>query len=240
MPAGGDLWLGLEAVSLDEAAAARNPAARPGNFVCLTMRDTGGGIAADNLPHIFEPFFTTKEVGKGTGLGLATVHGIVEQHRGWIEVESQIGKGSTFRVFLPRISRGNVAPGALHDASRVPGGHESILVVEDEEAVRSLVVKYLGAQGYRVQEASSGAEALEVWKEKGGAFDLVLTDLIMPGGVTGSQLAEKLRAEKPGLRVIFMSGYRGSATGDRVDSNFMQKPFDPAHLAAVIRTCLDS
>jgi len=240
MPAGGDLWLGVEVVTLDESAAARHPAARPGNFVCLSLRDTGNGIAADHLPHIFEPFFTTKEVGKGTGLGLATVHGIVEQHHGWIEVESEAGRGSAFRVYLPRISGGAGPPAVQHDLSRVRGGHESILVVEDEEAVRTLVVKYLRAQGYHVQEASSGAAALELWREKGGAFDLVLTDLIMPGGVSGTQLAEKLRAGRPALKVIFMSGYRGSAAGDRVDANFLQKPFNPAHLASAIRVCLDS
>jgi CheY-like chemotaxis protein len=240
MPAGGELWLGLDNVTLDEAAARRHPAARPGSFICLSLRDTGRGIAADDLPHLFEPFFTTKEVGKGTGLGLATVHGIVEQHNGWVEVESPPGKGATFRVHLPRRPQGAALPGGPRDASRVRGGNESILVVEDEVAVRALVVRILGAQGYRVQSAPSGAEALELWRQQAGAFDLLLTDLIMPGGVSGAQLAEQLQTEQPGLRVIYMSGYRGGSTGGGLGANFLQKPFDPAHLAIAVRTCLDT
>jgi len=240
MPGGGQLWLGIDAATIDEVAARRHPAARPGSFICLSLRDAGLGIAADNLPHIFEPFFTTKEVGKGTGLGLATVHGIVEQHRGWIEVESEPGKGSTFRVYLPQLSQAAGLPAALRDPLRTPGGNESILVAEDEDAVRVLVVKILGAQGYRVQAAPSGAAALELWRQQPGAFDLLLTDLIMPGGISGMQLAEQLRAEQPDLRVIYMSGYQGSTTGGREPANFLQKPFAPSVLAAAVRSCLDT
>ena len=240
MSDGGELWLDLDTVTLDETAARRHPAARPGSFICLSLRDTGRGIAADHLPHIFEPFFTTKEVGKGTGLGLATVHGIIEQHHGWIEVESLPGNGSTFRIHLARLPQGAALPAGSRDASRVRGGDESILVVEDEPAVRALAVKILGARGYRVQAAPSGVAALELWRQQPGAFDLLLTDLIMPGGVSGAQLAEQLRTEQPGLRIIYMSGYPGGTAGGGAGANFLQKPFDPAHLAKAVRTCLDT
>jgi PAS domain S-box-containing protein len=240
MPHGGDLWIGLEAVVLDEAAALRHPSGRPGSFVCLSMRDTGGGIADEHLAHIFEPFFTTKEVGKGTGLGLATVHGIVEQHRGWIEVESVPGQGTTFRVHLARLPAAGAPPDAPQDASRAPGGRESILIVEDEEAVRVLVAKVLGAEGYRVQAEPSGAAAMELLRRQGGGFDLLLTDLIMPGGVSGMQLAERFQAQLPALRVIYMSGYRGGTTGAGPNERFLQKPFLPSELTAAVRACLDA
>ncbi len=240
MPGGGELWIELDDVSLDETAGRRHPAARPGAFICLSLRDTGRGIAPDDLPHIFEPFFTTKEVGKGTGLGLATVHGIVEQHHGWIEVESLPGQGATFRVHLPRLPQGGTLADGPRGSSQVFGGNESILVVEDEPAVRALAMKILGAKGYRVQEASSGAAALELYRQQAGKFDLLLTDLIMPGGVSGAQLAAQLRTEQPGLRVIYMSGYRGDLAGVGAGVNFLQKPFDPAHLAKVVRACLDT
>jgi len=243
MPDGGELWLALDSVTLDEAAAGRRPAGRPGAFICLSLRDTGRGIAADLLPHIFEPFFTTKEVGKGTGLGLATVHSIVELHHGWIEVQSRSGEGTTFRVHLPRLPGGLALPGNPRDAAGVQGGHESILVVEDEPAVRALAVKLLDAQGYRVQAAHDGATALELWRQQAGAFDLLLTDLIMPGGVSGAQLAEQLRTEQPQMRVIYMSGYAGETAGRglnlREGINFLQKPFAPAHLAKAVRAYLD-
>jgi signal transduction histidine kinase/CheY-like chemotaxis protein len=239
MPGGGELWLELDNVTLDETAR-RHPAARPGSFICVSLRDTGRGIAAEHLPHIFEPFFTTKEVGKGTGLGLATVHGIVEQHHGWVEVESLPGSGSTFRVHLPRLLQGAIAPGGTPDASRARGGCESILVVEDEPAVRLLAIKILGAQGYRVQSASSGAAALELCRQQEGAFDLLLTDVVMPGGVSGAQLAKQLRTRYPRLRVIYMSGYRGGSTGGGAGANLLQKPFDPEELSRAVRASLDA
>jgi signal transduction histidine kinase/CheY-like chemotaxis protein len=244
MPSGGELWLELDDVTLDETAAHRHPAARPGSFICLSLRDTGRGIPADHLAHIFEPFFTTKEVGKGTGLGLATVHGIVEQHHGWIEVESCLGKGTIFRVHLPRLHEGGALLGGPRDTSQVRGGAESILVVEDEPAVRTLAARILGTHGYRVQAAPSGAEALDLWRQQAGAFDLLLTDLIMPGGISGGQLAERLRTDKPDLRVIYMSGYPGDTASRGLvlheGVNFLQKPFDPARLAKIVRSCLDT
>jgi signal transduction histidine kinase len=240
MPGGGELWIGLDGVTFDETAGRRHPAARPGSFVCLSLRDTGRGIAADHLSHIFEPFFTTKEVGMGPGLGLATAHGIIEQHHGWIEVESLPGEGATFRVHLARLPVGATLPAGLRDTPRAGGGGESILIAEDEPAVRTLTARILEAQGYRVQAAPSGVAALELWRQQAGAFDLLLTDMIMPGGVSGAQLAEQLRIERPGLRVIYMSGYSGGTEGGGAGANFLQKPFDSAHLAKAVRTCLDS
>ena len=243
MPDGGELWLELSSVLLDEAGASRHPTARSGAFVCLSLRDTGRGIAAEHLPHIFEPFFTTKEVGKGTGLGLATVHGIIAQHRGWIEVESRPGEGTTFRVHLPRLPAGRSQPGSPREVAAVRGGQESILVVEDEPAVRTLAVRILEARGYRVQAAPDGAAAMELWRQHGGGFNLLLTDLVMPGGVSGAQLAEQLRAEQPQLRVVYMSGYPGETAGRGLilqnGVNFLQKPFQPQNLAKAVRSRLD-
>ena len=243
MPDGGELWLELSSVLLDEAGASRHPTARPGAFVCLSLRDTGRGIAAEHLPHIFEPFFTTKEVGKGTGLGLATVHGIIAQHRGWIEVESRPGEGTTFRVHLPRLPAGRSQPGSPREVAAVRGGQESILVVEDEPAVRTLAVRIREARGYRVQAAPDGAAAMELWRQQGGGFNLLLTDLVMPGGISGAQLAEQIRAEQPQLRVIYMSGYPGETAGRGLilqdGVNFLQKPFQPQNLAKAVRSRLD-
>jgi signal transduction histidine kinase len=244
MSGGGELWIELDEVTFDETAAHRHPGCRPGSFIRLSVRDTGSGIAEDHLPHIFEPFFTTKEVGKGTGLGLATVHGIVEQHHGWIEVQSHPGAGTTFWVHLPSLHEIAALPDGPCDTSRVRGGVGLILVVEDEPAVRTLATRILETEGYRVQAASSGAEALELWRQQAGAFDVLLTDLVMPGGISGGQLAERLRTDKPGLRVIYMSGYpgdtasRGLALHEGV--NFLQKPFDPTHLTRAVRSCFDS
>jgi signal transduction histidine kinase len=244
MSKGGELWLNIEAVMLDETTARQHPAGRPGSFVCLSLRDTGRGIPAADLPHIFEPFFTTKEVGKGPGLGLATVHGIIEQHHGWIEVESLPGQGTTFRIHLAFLPQSTAFATGPRDASPIRGGNESILVVEDEPAVLALAVKILGASGYRVQAAHNGVAALESWRQQAGAFDLLLTDMIMPDGISGAQLAGQLKAEQPRLRVVYMSGYpdenvnRGLTL--REDVNFLPKPFVPARLAKIVRSCLDA
>jgi CheY-like chemotaxis protein len=209
--------------------------------------DTGCGIPPENLARIFEPFFTTKEVGKGTGLGLATVYGIVKQHGGWIRVSSRVGIGTIFRIFLPAIEAS-----AVNGVSRLGmepgnrrGGHETILLVEDEVAVRSSTGKLLGTLGYRVIPAASGPEALEIWKKLERNIDLLLTDVVMPGGVTGRELAEELRQQKPALKVIFVSGYSLNAMnkdGDflhRENNYFMQKPYQVQVLLDTIRQCLN-
>ncbi len=236
---GGKLVLGTSFKQITEPDVLANPEAQVGPFLCLSVADTGCGIAPENLPNIFHPFFTTKEVGEGTGLGLAAVYGIIKQHRGWIEVSSEQGKGTTFRIFLPALSKAGkvtVEP-ALNSMS--PARKETILVVEDELAVRSVVRKILHTQGYDVIEASSGTEALSLWKDCGEQICLLLTDIIMPGGVTGWELAEQLRAQKPELKVIFTSGYSRELTtptiGQSQGSVFLEKPFDPGMLLQAIK-----
>jgi two-component system cell cycle sensor histidine kinase/response regulator CckA len=241
MPQGGQLRVATEQVTLDEAHARVNPEARAGEFVCLSVSDTGTGIAPEVLPRIFEPFFTTKEVGKGTGLGLATVYGIIKQHQGWLEVSSQLGEGSTFKVFLPAIP----TPVRLAAAAEVRGGNETILLVEDEPALRLMTRRLLERKGYRIREATDGQEALEVWQSHAGEISLLLTDIIMPGEMTGRELAERLWRQRPGLKVIFTSGYTADVLDDNTDfiqrtrSYFLQKPCPSRALLETVRRCLD-
>jgi len=244
MPNGGQLSLRIAVLDLDACHLAHHPDARPGRFVCLSAMDTGCGIPQENLRRIFEPFFTTKEVGKGTGLGLATVYGIVKQHQGWIEVETSVGKGTTFKVFLPCCNEvsGTVAEPAAQPAVR--GGTETILVVEDETPVRELVCNLLEAHGYKILQAESGVKALEVWSQSKDRVDLVLTDLVMPDRMNGRELAERLWSERPKLKVIFTSGYSADVVGKdfvlRGGLNYLQKPYHPQQLAVTVRDCLDS
>ena len=245
MPGGGELTISTETTVTSAVQRAFHPEARPGRFACLTIADTGIGIPAENLPHIFEPFFTTKEVGKGTGLGLATVYGIVKQHEGWIEVVSQPGAGTTFRIHLPcQECPAPALPPAPAPEPGNHGGHESILVVEDEPTLRELISALLRKQGYRVEEACSGPDALRLWGLHRGNFALLLTDMVMPEGMTGRELAEKVKREKPDLKVLYISGYSPDILGREValvhGLNFLQKPFAPAMLTAAVRRCLDS
>ncbi len=187
------------------------PDARPGRFLRLRVADTGIGMDTATLGRIFEPFFTTKEVGKGTGLGLATVYGIVKQHEGWIEVNSEPDKGSMFDVFFP-ISEQPLPPEKIEAAAPAPvtGGHETILLVEDEEILREMARDILKNCGYRLFEAATGKEALKLWSECGDKIDLLLTDMVMPEGISGVELAERLLADRPDLKIIFTSGYTSS------------------------------
>jgi len=243
MPRGGQLSVRISVVEINDAHVQKHPEARAGKFVCVSKSDTGCGIPPENLSRIFEPFFTTKDVGKGTGLGLATVYGIVKQHQGWIEVESTVGKGSTFRIYIPYT-------GAEHTDAEKPttqitirGGAETILLVEDERPVRELVARVLQKYGYKILHAGTGAEALEVWKGSRNEINLLLTDLVMPGEMNGRDLAEKLWAEAPGLKVIFTSGYSADIVGKdfklEPEVNFLQKPYHPQTLALTVRRCLD-
>jgi CheY-like chemotaxis protein len=197
------------------------------------------------LPRIFEPFFTTKEIGKGTGLGLATVYGIVQQHQGWIEVSSQVGEGSTFKVFLPAIPTPAGRPAAAQVEADIHGGNETILLVEDEPAVRLTTRRILERKGYRILEAAGGREALEQWQSHANEIALLLTDIIMPGRMTGRDLAEQLWGQRPGLKVIFTSGYTADALGANTDfihrtrSYFLQKPCPSRALLETVRRCLD-
>jgi CheY-like chemotaxis protein len=201
------------------------------------------GMDQVTLQRIFEPFFTTKPVGKGTGLGLATVYGIVKQHQGWIEVESQVGRGTTFMFYIPFV--GTEAQEVEKPHKMAPrGGTETILLVEDEQPVRELVARVLQKYGYQVVTASTAVEAIEVWQHRTGEIHLLLTDLIMPGNMNGRELAEKLNADAPALKVIFTSGYSADIVGRdfklEPDLNFLQKPYHPQVLAQTVRRCLDN
>jgi PAS domain S-box-containing protein len=243
MPRGGILSINVSAREIDVEHTWQFADARTGRFVCLTHNDTGMGIPPENITRIFEPFFTTKELGKGTGLGLATVYGIVKQHKGWVEVESELGNGTTFRIFLPATSLpvNNVDANGL--PQRAPDGHETILVVEDERDLRDIITRTLNRHGYRVFQAVDGNNALEIWNEYKNDIDLVFTDVIMPGGINGRELADRLLMEKPGLKVIYSTGYSADALGKDFrldpDLNYLQKPYLPDDLAHIVRRRLD-
>ena len=243
MSNGGRLVIGTEVRHIDATQAGVRARRREGEFVCLVVRDTGAGIPAQILPRIFEPFFTTKEAGKGTGLGLATVQNVVDQHEGWIEVESVVNSGTTFCVFLPACRQR--VPEALDFPSQsVPrGGSETILLVEDEEALRVLARQVLEHYGYDVWEASSGIAALEVWAERSDKIHLLLTDIVMPGGLNGKELADRLRSDRSDLKVILTTGYSTETLREppmpRDRMPILHKPYPPQVLAQTVRDCLD-
>ena len=245
MPEGGHLTIRAEAVTLDAATAARNPESRAGRFVKLSVTDTGCGIKPEALPHIFEPFFTTKPIGQGTGLGLATVYGIAKQHKGWVEVESELGRGTTFKVFFPAFEKpAEPATSTItKTASPAKAGNETIMVVEDEPDLRDLVVQLLQARGYKIVSAASGVQALEQWAKHKQNIQLVLTDMIMPDGLTGRKLAEQLLAESPHLPIIYTSGCSLGSAGvemEEVDTeHFLAKPYRPAELFEIVQRNLD-
>jgi len=244
MPQGGHLLIETSGVELDELAVAQSGQARPGSFVRLSVSDCGCGIAPEILPQIFEPFFTTKAVGKGTGLGLATVFGIVQRHQGWINVYSEAGHGTTFRIYLPRLA-GNARPKSASPApAEMRGGTETILLAEDAPALRVAVRKALSQLGYRILEAPTGVKAVEIWQENRDEISLLLTDLVMPDGMTGKELGQRLLHENPKLRVVYMSGYSAEFVGKdfplEEDFNFLTKPFPAQKLAETIRRRLDA
>ena len=217
------------------------PATQP--RVCLSVTDTGTGIAPEILPRIFEPFFTTKEVGKGTGLGLATVYGIVQQHHGEITVHSETGKGTVFNVYFPIIAAPETAKPETKTQSVLPSGNETVLLVEDELPLRSFVSELLKRCGYTVLAAESGPAALKLWQEQRDRIQLVLTDIIMPENMNGLELGRRLLAEKPSLKIIYTSGYTGSLEDHHhtlVEGvNFIRKPFKPEVIAEILRKNLD-
>ena len=240
MPSGGVLTLETGAAELDATAAATHPDAREGRFVTLAVRDTGAGIPPHLIGRIWEPFVTTKEAGKGTGLGLAMVQGIVQQHRGWIRVDSQPGAGACFQIFLPLAE-----PQSVDVAAPAPvaprRGTERVLLVDDETPVRQLVRAVLERRGYQVLEARSAADAIVCFEEHGGAVDLLLTDLVMPGGMTGQALADVLLARAPHLAVLLTSGYGvevGVLEGSRA-LPLLPKPFAPSRLLTAVREAID-
>jgi two-component system cell cycle sensor histidine kinase/response regulator CckA len=246
MPSGGTLTIRTEKIYFEPSQPRTNPDATAGDFVCLKVSDTGTGIAAEHLLHIFEPFYTTKDVGKGTGLGLAIAYGIIKQHRGWIEVANHPDNGATFSVFLPAIPPQQMEPGAKPEHVTLRGGNETILLVEDDAAVRQMTRRWLEAFGYKVWEASSAADAQHLLSTGIVNPDLLLTDVVIPGGASGKELAKKLRATRPDLKIVFMSGYGYEVAEQDAEfirqsaAVFLPKPHSSSALLLTIRGCLDS
>jgi two-component system, cell cycle sensor histidine kinase and response regulator CckA len=242
MPKGGHLIVETENVDLDDEYVRRHMGARPGPHVMLAVSDSGVGIPREHQRHIFEPFFTTKEQGKGTGLGLATVYGIVKQSGGYIEVDSEPDRGTTFRIYLPRVDAAESAADRAARPAAPAGGTETILLVEDEEGVRELARDILRASGYTVIEARNGPEALLLSERHQGPLDLLLTDVVMPR-MSGRELAERMGPLRPDLSVLYMSGYTDDAVIRHgvlgADTAFLQKPFTPAALVQRVRETLD-
>jgi PAS domain S-box-containing protein len=243
MPKGGQIIIETSAVEFDDLMAMQTARARPGLFACLSVSDSGCGIPPEIMPRIFEPFFTTKEVGKGTGLGLATVFGIVQQHKGWINMHSKVARGTTFRVYLPRLIKTSDTKTIRNPQTPIRGGTETILLAEDESLLRATVRTALSRLGYHVLEAATGNEALAVWSRHRGEISLLLTDMVMPGGMTGKELAQKLLRQDPKLKVVYASGYNPEIAGENflleTGVNFLIKPFEARKLAQIIRSRLD-
>jgi CheY-like chemotaxis protein len=243
LPDGGRIVIETSNVDLDSVYTLDHAVVRPGPYVLLAVTDTGIGMTADTVAHIFEPFYTTKESGRGTGLGLSTVYGIVKQSGGYIWVYSEIGKGTTFKVYLPRVS--DSIPASQVPETHAPTahkGHETILLVEDEPAVRQLARMVLSKLGYTVLEALSPEDAERLAGNDGAEIHLLLTDVVMPG-MSGHELAKRLTARCPQLRVLYMSGYTYNVIAQdgtlEEGISFLQKPFTPQVLTEKVREALD-
>jgi PAS domain S-box-containing protein len=243
MPGGGKLVIATANVELDQAYARQHPGAKPGRCVLLAVTDSGTGMSSETLAHIFEPFFTTKEVGKGTGLGLATVYGVVKQSGGYVWVDSQLGKGASFQIFLPRVEETVVPISADPSHEENLHGSETVLLVEDADALRKLARSFLLDHGFQVLPASNGEEAVEVARNHDGPIHLLLTDVVMPG-MNGRILADQLLAKWPRLKVVYISGYTDSfIAGHGVledGTHLLHKPFTEDALIRKIREVLDA
>jgi CheY-like chemotaxis protein len=243
MPQGGRLIIETHVVDLDDDFVRANAGSRAGRYVELLVRDTGIGMSSEILSHVFEPFFTTKEVGRGTGLGLATVYGIVKQSGGYIRVQSEENVGTRFEILLPFVEATPEVETAPQAAPSMAAHGETVLVAEDERAVRALASRILRKRGYQVLEASDGAEALEVARQHEGEINLLLTDIVMPV-MGGRELAEQLLTLRPTAKVLFMSGYMDDALLQRgVEQGvgrLLEKPFTPDDLAVKVREVLES
>lgn len=245
MAKGGQLTISTSVKEIDAAYVKQHPDAHAGTTVCLEVTDTGCGMDYKTIERIFEPFFSTKEVGKGTGLGLATVYGIVNQHQGWIEVSSRVGIGTTFKVYFPATDKKAVATdsSSSQPAQIAKGRNETILLVEDETILRLWVKEILENCHYRIIEASNGTEALKVYDDQNGKIDLLLTDMVMPEGMTGGDLARQLKSRQPKLKVIYTSGYSAEImSNDKAlpEGPFLSKPYPAPQLAKMVRECLDA
>ena len=243
MTNGGRLTISIETLDLDPTFLETHPQSRPGSFVRLRVADTGIGMTTETMTHIFEPFFTTKDIGQGTGLGLATVYGIVKQHEGWVDVSSEPGKGSTFDVYLPAAPAISATLPDKAVNGHVAGGSETILIVEDEPILRDMARDILEECGYHILEAASGKDALDVWNRQPDGIVLLLTDMVMPEGMSGVDLATQLLADQPRLKVVFTSGYTANEVNQellaRTRASFLSKPYTHAELAQTVRNCLD-
>jgi CheY-like chemotaxis protein len=243
MPEGGRLIIHTANVDISPEEAEMHLEGVPGPHVMVAVEDTGEGITPEVMPHLFEPFFTTKEVGKGTGLGLPTVYGIVRQSEGHVEVESEPGAGAIFRIYLPRIAppEQDGAP-AQGERTPLPRGNETILLVEDQEEVRSLTARLLRRLGYSVLEAGDGPEAITLCRENPGAVHLVLTDVIMPE-MSGRAFGDRIHTECPQVPILYMSGYSKEALGQHgvleEGIRLLPKPFNMQQLAETVRAALD-
>jgi two-component system, cell cycle sensor histidine kinase and response regulator CckA len=242
MPDGGTLTIETATVQVDESYVQRHSIVPIGDYVLLTVTDSGQGIAPEHLPHIFEPFYTTKEAGKGTGLGLATVYGIVKQNGGFVWVYSEPGLGTTFKIYLPRVHSETSELRIAEPVERSHRGCETLLLVEDEASVRQASLHFLTRSGYTVLEANDGAEALRVSRQHGGPIHLMITDVVMPK-MGGPKLAELLADERPDMKVLFVSGYAENNVlpqGKIDHTRFLQKPFSLKTLARKVREVLEA
>jgi CheY-like chemotaxis protein len=243
MPAGGRLLIETSNAELDDTYNAVHPIVREGRYVLLAVSDTGTGMNAETQAHIFEPFFTTKPQGKGTGLGLSTVYGVVKQSGGFIWVYSEVGRGTSFKIYLPRVDQPVERIGTAATVSEAPRGTETILLAEDEQDVREVAREFLESGGYTVIEARDGAEALKRVEKYEDAIDLLVTDMVMPG-MTGQELSTRLLQSRPEIRVLYMSGYseRAAVDSTRGDSSMrlLAKPFSRWALLRAVHEILKS
>ncbi|MEP7218650.1 MAG: ATP-binding protein, partial [Bacteroidota bacterium] len=243
MPQGGNLTIETRNVVLDETFAHVRPTVKPGKYVMLALSDTGFGMSAETQAHIFEPFFTTKGQGRGTGLGLATVYGIIRQSGGHIEVYSELNMGTVFKIYIPYAESQEIPGRTESGVPSMPRGTETILVVEDEHAVRALARYILTECGYTVLEAGDGHEALQVCMAHGKWIALLVSDVVLPE-MSGRAVSEQLSALFPGLKILYMSGYTDDAVIRngvlQAETSFLQKPFSPVSLALKVREVLDA
>jgi CheY-like chemotaxis protein len=243
MPQGGKLTIETANINLDEVYVRKHISIQPGSYIMLAVSDTGVGMDTEIQSHLFEPFFTTKEQGKGTGLGLSTVYGIIKQSGGHIWVYSEPGYGTTFKVYLPRIEEPAKNPEPKKDSAELFGGSETILLVEDEEKVRTLIRNNLQSNGYTVLEARHGGEALPICEQHEGPIHLVVTDVVMPQ-MGGSEMVERLASQHPEMKVLYMSGYTDNVIVHhsvlQPGVAFLQKPFTPNALVRKVREVLDA
>jgi CheY-like chemotaxis protein len=240
--------IGTRNCDLDQSYTASHPLMKPGSYVLLDVTDTGTGMDEETQTHIFEPFFTTKEKGKGTGLGLATVYGIVKQSGGFVWVYSELGKGTSFKIYLPRVNEARVNEAEVHigapkPSAEIPAGTETVLLTEDEQDVREIAREFLESGGYKVIEAKNGKEAIAIAAEHRGKIDLLVTDMVMPG-MTGQELAVQLQREHPGVSVVFMSGYSEHAATEMANADpsvrLMTKPFSRGAILRTVREILQA